>query len=215
MEQNALYNSSALKKVAPDLYKRFDLGIYIHQTYQYLKYIHSQKFDIADYSFYDAETTLCNYSLIQYQNILLSQGIDLHCPFLDEDVFHFLIHTPEVFKSDGKIPALPLQKILQGNLPQDDLNYEYQKGSYTLDNWVQNPELEEVYQFLFNGTLCESGIISEKGLRDTFQRRNLNSKTFEKLWSILILEVWFKLFINRPVYTYPEKGSLIDPSKKP
>ncbi len=214
MEQNALYSSSALKKMAPDLYKQFDLGIYIHQTYQYLKYIHSQNFDIADYSFYDAETTLCNYSLIQYQNILLSHDIDLHCPFLDEDLVHFLIHTPEVFKSHGKSPALPLQKILQESLSQEDLNYEYQKGNHYLDDWLQNPEIEEIYQFLFNGTLCESGIISEKGLRDTFKKRNLDSRAFEKLWSILVLEVWFKLFINRPVYTYPEKDTLIDPSKK-
>lgn len=210
MKQNCLYDQQLLKMVAPDLYPHFDFGVYVQQTFQYLKYIHSQKFNVTDYFFYDAETTLSNFLIIQYQNLFSAHDIKLFAPYLDMDLFLFLLHTPESLKSRRKRPALPLQHLLKDQLTAQELSYMHTVGPHYLSSWIDNPRLKEIFSLLSQGTLAESGIISQKGIESFVKKIHLYGRPFEKLWAILVLEVWFKLFVNRPVHTYPTSEPLVD-----
>lgn len=206
IRQKSLFTPNELKKIAPELYSQFDFDIYIHQTYQYLKYIHLQNFDISDYFFYDAETALCNDQLVQYNNILKGFDLQLHCPFLDEDLSLFLIHTPEKFKSRRKCSALPLHDSLKKYLEPSFLHYDYQRSPGFLNHLLQLDRVRLILEKLSKGSLCESGIISAKGLKEQLYQTPSTPRQFQRLWSLLILEVWFQLFINRPQYKYPEAG---------
>jgi asparagine synthase (glutamine-hydrolysing) len=210
IKQNSFFKVKELKKIAPALYKRFDFATYIQQTYQYLKYIHSQNFDLNDYLSYDAEMTLSNYLLVQYQNLMRSADINVINPFLDQDVFQFLLHTPEHLKSRRNNQAIPLQKILSPVLSKHQLAYDYQRDLHSMDasNW--NKEIQNLVKILSRGTLCESGLISQRGFIQEYTKGGKGCLKFRNLWSILILEIWFKLFVNRPVYSYPNSGSLVE-----
>ena len=206
--QNALYQKAELKKLSPILHREFDFDIYIQQTYQYLKYIHSQNFNISDYFFYDAETTLSNFLVVQYQNILHAKGIELSTPFLDQDLITFLIHTPEQFKSSRKKPMLPMQPLFEQTLDPNFSSYQLNKSIHYLNNWFHEKRVLEIFTKLKKGTLCESGIISVEYLSQILTTQPCKKRQFEKIWSLLILEIWFQLFMNRPVYSYPETSSL-------
>lgn len=208
VKQNSFFKVEELKKIAPALYKRFNFANYIQQTYQYLKYIHSQNFDINDYLSYNAEVTLSNYLLIQYQNLLRSAEIDVITPFLDQDLFQFLLHTPEYLKSHRNSQAIPLQKILTPVLSKAQLAHDYQRDVRSMDTWSWNKEIQNIVKILSRGTLCESGVISQRGFIQEYAKESKGCLRFRNLWSILILEIWFKLFVNRPVYAYPSSGSL-------
>ena len=63
---------------------------------------------------------------------------------------------------------------------------------------------------LTKGVLVESNIIDGKNLQKLLDEKNLEGHQFERIWSILVLEVWFRLFVNNPIYSYPEKDQTLE-----
>ncbi|MCH9633366.1 MAG: putative asparagine synthetase [glutamine-hydrolyzing] [Chlamydiae bacterium] len=206
VNQNALFNSSELMKIAPEVFKHFNYDIYLRQTYQYHKHLHSQKLNKNEPIHYEAETTLCNFSILQHQNIFKSENISVHSPFLDEDLFSFLIHMPESMKLEKDRSSTILESLMKENFNKENLQEHKQTHHDFLRNWFQNSTSSNVFEFITHGTLCESGLISKKELQKLFLHKKLSDKQVDKIWSILVLEIWFNIFINRPIHSYPSSN---------
>lgn len=214
MKQNALFSNKALKQLAPSLHKRFDQNLFLQQSYQYLKFILYQQFDVEDYLFFDAETTLCNRKLHVCDRLFQAHDINLECPFIDKNVMEFLIQVPEPLKSRNTKAAIPLQDILKKGCPDLGSSYFPKKNPWLLNGWIKDPKILEVFNLLPRGVLVQSGIIEAKTIQKELTNGIWKYHQFERLWSILVLEIWFNLFVNQPVHTYPKEGSIIESMKQ-
>lgn len=210
MKQQALFSRRSLKRVAPQLNGLFDLNLFLQQSYQYLKYILYQNLEVEDYLFFDAETALSNRLLVQYENLFQALGINFYSPYLDKDFLEYFIQLPEQFKSRGRKGGLPLYQLLKPELSEDQIGNFETRSAWFLSHWLQNPQMREVFKFLESGVLVESDIIDGNELRRALNQNKWKFHQFERMWAILILEIWFNLFINNPITRYPKEESLND-----
>lgn len=208
MKQQALFSKRSLRRIAPQLNGLFDLNLFLQQSYQYLKFILYQNFQVEDYLFFDAETSLSNRLLIQYENLFQALGIKFYSPYLDSDFIEYFIQLPEQYKSRGKKGALPLYELLQPELPEDRIGNFENRSAWFLSHWLQNPRMKEIFKLLESGVLVESNIINPRALRTVLKQNKWKYHQFERMWALLILEVWFNLFINNPITKFPKEESI-------
>lgn len=71
------------------------------------------------------------------------------------------------------------------------------------ENWCQDSGYREVFALLEKGLLVEEGFISPKWIRHHLGYPFLIESTFRKLFTLLVLEIWFRLFINQPPHKAP------------
>jgi asparagine synthase (glutamine-hydrolysing) len=65
--------------------------------------------------------------------------------------------------------------------------------------WRSLPEFREIFRTLEKGLLVEEGLISAKWIRHQLGYPYLIPSSFRQLWALLCLEIWFRLYINKPI----------------
>ncbi len=210
IKRQALFSQKSFKHIAPSLHGLFDINLFLQQSYQYLKFILYKNFKVQDYLFFDAETSLSNCLLVQYERLFNAQGVSFYSPYFDHDVMQFLFSVPEGLKFKGKQAAVPLHMILQDEFKGEQLMGFPTQNPWFLTQWLNNPKLKNIFQMLTKGVLVEANIIDGKNLQKALDNKIWKYHQFERLWSILILEIWFRLFVNNPIYSYPEENQSLE-----
>jgi asparagine synthase (glutamine-hydrolysing) len=206
LNQNALFTHKIRLAAAPRIAHLFDPNIFLHRFYN-LSRIHSK---ISTYLYLDIKTSLVDNYIMQYERFTTAQGLDWRTPFLTQPIVEYLAGLPEQDKLMEPESFFALKTILKGCLPSTVINRpkKTQKGS--LNSWGGEPEVIKYFQKLSKGALVEAGIISEKWLRQNTATSQKCIESFRCLWSILALEIWFRLYINNPIQSKPPKISLND-----
>ncbi len=210
VQQQSLFSLRSLKKVAPALDGLFDVHLFLQQSYQYLKFILSQNFSIEDYLFFDAETSLSNRLLFQYEKLFESFNVNFFSPFFDRDFVDYMLQIPESFKFKGKKFGTPLYDLLQKDFKAEELLNFQDRNPWFLSNWMNHPKVKSIFNMLPKGVLVESNIINGENLKKVLDKGVWKYHQFERLWAILVLEIWFHLFVNNPIYSYPEEGQSLE-----
>lgn len=205
LKGEALFSQKSLRSIAPDLSKLFDVNQFLEQSYQYLNFVLYQDFNLQDYLFFDATTTLSNCLLIQHEKLFSAHQMQLHSPYLDKEVLEFLSAMPPALKYRGYNEALPLREILKEAQKTEPNGNFYSKNPNFLSHWLNQPKVRAIFNILPYGVLAESNIIDGKNLKKMLKSSLIQKHQFERLWAILVLEIWFYLFVNNPIYTYPTK----------
>jgi hypothetical protein len=69
----------------------------------------------------------------------------------------------------------------------------------TIEEWCHSSYIREVFELLEEGALAQQEIISPKWIRHQLGYPHLVPKIFKKMWAILVLEIWFRLYITQPI----------------
>lgn len=202
---NTLFGETEIPLVAPRLGGYFDPSLFL-QRFPELRALGST---MAAFLFLDGKTVLPDRLIPQYDRFGPAHGIECVTPFLDRFLVAFLASVPEEQKISGGVTARPLQQILAARFP--DLTFSHPTPHTLLPlSWLQEPQVMEVFQLLSRGALVDSGWISGPWIRSALSRRQLSAETFRKLWGILILEIWFRLYIYEPISFTPPDLPLLE-----
>ena len=99
---------------------------------------------------------------------------------------------------------------MKNNFPKSVVQRNKHTRKQFLNSWKSSLPFRDAISLLEKGILVESGYISSKALRQLFEGKKSKEPSFISLWSILTLETWFQLFINRPVTDFPSNVSLLE-----
>lgn len=196
--ESGLFKENARKSASPSLKHYFNLEVFSQRFHRLTNLPGTQ---IASL-YFDIKTSLPDLQLHQYDRLFSSNNVQMLSPFLDNDLINFLTSVPQKHLLEGNLLQSLLQK-LSPNLPH---NISNRPRSYTL--WGRSKQLRLIFSSLENGRLVEEGLISRKWLQKQVNYPNLTDLAFKQLWSILTLEVWFRLFINRPIGMQPHDISV-------
>ncbi|MCP5469959.1 MAG: hypothetical protein H7A36_05585 [Chlamydiales bacterium] len=188
----ALFKGETRKKASPFLYRYFDPEVF---TQRFHRLTHTSGGAFASL-YYDLKTALPNHHLIQLDRLLSPFGTQVFAPFLDNDVVDFSAALPDEVKFAEKVPGAVLHS-LWGRLTMK----EEVKPSPPLmaPSWSNHPRLRAIFLSLTKSRVVEEGLISARWIAEQCAPKDLTDIAFRELWAILVLEVWFRLFINRPV----------------
>jgi asparagine synthase (glutamine-hydrolysing) len=131
--------------------------------------------------------------------------LDWHTPFLNRNIVEYLAGLPEPQELEETETALFLKALIKDIFPPQIVNRPKRIRRTFLSSWALEPEIGEVFQKLTSGTLVETGLISKSWLEEQLKHKQVS---FRYLWAILMLELWFKLYINHPIASQPPDVSI-------
>jgi asparagine synthase (glutamine-hydrolysing) len=206
LKQNALFDERELKKASPKLYNLFNLEMFL-QKFHHIIRIPST---ISSLIYFDVKTRLPDQYILQYERMTGAFGLEWNTPFLEKYILEYLASIPEPEQLSVSETALYLKAILSPVFSEHIINRPKRTRKDFLRNWVESPELVAAFQKLSKGTLAESGLISEKWLRLNTSTPYYRGEKFRCLWAILMLEIWFRLFLNRSIQIDVPNMPLLD-----
>jgi asparagine synthase (glutamine-hydrolysing) len=172
LSQIALFKGMERKHVSPSLYHQFDPEIFIERFHRIseVKGEHDLMF------YFNAKTKIPDSILLQHENLSAPFSIDISAPFLESQVLNFATSVE--------------MNVASSYFRQDER---------VTNSLCRSPYFRELFELLTRGVLVRQDLISAKWIRHQLGFPFLVPGAFKKLWAILILEIWFRLYINQPI----------------
>ncbi|MDF1859075.1 MAG: asparagine synthase (glutamine-hydrolyzing) [Verrucomicrobiales bacterium] len=141
---------------------------------------------------------LPNDYLIKIDVASMRHGLELRSPFLDRDLADLSETIPSSLKVRGGIQKFLLKKLAERYLPKEVIYRKKQGFSLPIRDWFRGDWALITKEFLLHGQLRETGWFDMPYL-DGLLNRHINGMEdhTHRIWSLLVLEVWFRLFITK------------------
>ncbi len=188
-----LFENKERKKASPLLYYKFDPEIFTHRFHKLTTI--KGKFD--PFLYFDAKTSLPDSVLTQYERLFAPFSLKLIAPFLDHRLVQFMASVPESIKGEKEIPGVMLRHHLN-KLGAYSPEFPETEDPF-INQWKNLDEFRTIFKTLERGLLAEEGMISPKWIRQQLGYPYLIPSTFKQLWALLTLEIWFRLYVNKPI----------------
>ena len=154
--------------------------------------------------YFGLKTWLPHDFCMKADKMTMAYGIEERAPLLDYRIMNFAFSLPAHEKIRNGTGKYILKKVMGPLLPWSIIYRKKHGYNAPMDQWFKG-ELKDVLGSLLEGrehSLYDSGY-AEKLLSD-FQRTGSNYKmnfwNAQKLWSVLVFEVWYRIFIEKIDY---------------
>lgn len=144
----------------------------------------------------DFRRRLPEYILVRSDKMSMANSLELRVPFLDNRVVDFATRLPTRLKLNSLKDKYLLRLAYSNILPQSLKKRRKLAFSAPLDSWLK----PLISKYLRNSELVSEGILVKKEVE-----KILNGNAFykgrlsEKIFSLIILELWFRIFITRTI----------------
>lgn len=206
MRHNAIFNEASLEQASPELSKAFDPEIFLHKFHNLSRI----KSTLASYLYFDVKTRLPDSYILQYDRMTAAHNLQWHAPFLNGHIVEYLASLIEPESINEKNTAQFLKGILQEVFPDFIIERPKKPRHGFLKSWATEPQIAVVLKLLPLGRLAETGLISREWLEEKTGTAEALTQNFSLLWSILTLEIWFRLFITKPISASPPIISVLE-----
>lgn len=206
LRANALFSSTELEEISPALCDLFDPEVFLSKFHN-LGHIVSPT---STYIYFDVKTSLPDLYILELERMTAAFALQWHTPFLDRKVIEFLASVPLEEQLPEKDTASFLKTIMNAVFPPSIVNRPKRRRPEFLKDWIENSELHLIFSDLTKGTLVEVGLVDDEWIKQAVKTPESRKENFHYLWSILTLEIWFKLFINNPIRNEPPNMSVRD-----
>jgi asparagine synthase (glutamine-hydrolysing) len=128
----------------------------------------------------------------------MSHALEVRCPFLDTDVVEFCARLPmrALMRTRGKHV---LREAVRDLLPAPILTRGKMGFGIPLDHWMRRDLRETLREALLGKTARERGLFDMKYIERLVATVDTANPEMYRLWTLLMLELWFREFIDRPV----------------
>ena len=199
--QNQLFSFSHFHSLSPQLSQIFDPDLFLQKFHNISKIPHI----VSACVYLDMKTRLPDHYILQYDRLMTANGLDWRTPYLDKDLIEYAASIPE-----PDTESTYLRDLYRGKFPDYLVDRPKKTRRSFLNDWVNRSELKELFPLLKNGTLVNTGLISKKWVEQMCEREETMESSFRFLFSVLILEIWFRIYINKPLTCTPPKQSVRD-----
>lgn len=147
----------------------------------------------------DVNTYLPDDLLVKVDIATMAHSLEARSPFVDHKVMEFAASLPSALKVRGRVTKYILKRAMRPFLPPEVINRPKMGFGVPIDRWFR----EEIYE-LASDTLLGSKARGRGLFRPDYVQRLLHEHkagigTWHfQLWNLLMLEMWFQRFIDRP-----------------
>lgn len=204
LQRNAIFDEATLAKASPTLASYFDPEVFLHK-FHHLARIKSLT---ASFLYFDVKTRLADCFILQVEKLTAAHGLTWETPFLERHLVEFLASLPEPEHLTEIETGRFLKALLKDRFPPKFLQRPKRTRKGLLHPWGQDPEIRSLFEKLRSGVLVDNHLISSDWLHQQLKTPEKTQESFNLLWSILMLEIWFRLFINNPIQVHAPEMSV-------
>ena len=135
---------------------------------------------------------LPDYILTRADKMTMAHSLEMRVPLLDNRVVDFAMKLPWDLKLCGSTDKYLLRYAFRDLLPRRVIRRAKMPFQAPFEKWL--PQL--VPKYLADSQLAHEGIVSGKGLAQLLSDDKISGRN-DKIFTILVLELWFRLYITR------------------
>jgi asparagine synthase (glutamine-hydrolysing) len=188
-EQEKLFSDRLLEELP-------DLGAAVYQNS--LAYWNKSSGDLIERLLYTDIKTYLVELLMKQDNMSMAASIESRVPFLDHVLVEFTAGIPARFKTRGLSGKMVLRSAVEDLLPKETLRRRKMGFPTPWRDWLAGPRLDRVEELLLGPRSVRRGIFKRQSLQRLFaEHRARHADHGDKIWRLLNLELWHRLFIDR------------------
>jgi asparagine synthase (glutamine-hydrolysing) len=167
--------------------------------YLIAKFEESGSNDLIDQLLYvDINSYLPEDLLVKVDIATMANSLEARVPFLDHEFMEMVAQIPSHLKLNGTKSKFLLKKTFEGLLP--NIIFERKKMGFgvPLSRWFRNELRDYIYEVLLDHKTLKRGYFRREGIERLLNDHiALRYDHAGKIWALLFLEMWFRIFIDK------------------
>jgi asparagine synthase (glutamine-hydrolysing) len=145
----------------------------------------------------DIKTYLVELCMKQDQ-MSMAASVESRVPFLDHELVEFALNIPAGLKTRGLTGKRILKSAMKGLVPDSILNRRKMGFPTPLSDWLVGSQVDTIEHLLLEGRSLNRGLFKPESLRRLFAEHRTSYRDHSsKLWRLLNLELWHRVFVDR------------------
>jgi asparagine synthase (glutamine-hydrolysing) len=147
----------------------------------------------------DILTYLPDDLLVKMDIACMAHGLETRSPMVDHALVEFAARLPSDLKLRHGVKKYLLKRVAQSRIPASILDRPKQGFGVPIAEWLRGPLRDLLHDTLFGQAARERGLFEPHMLRRLIHEHDHNiGERHPQLWALLMLELWFARFIDRP-----------------
>jgi asparagine synthase (glutamine-hydrolysing) len=127
----------------------------------------------------------------------MAHALEVRCPFLDTDVVEFAARLPRRMLRRLRGKHL-LRRAVRDLVPAAVMRRHKRGFGLPLRRWMRHDLRSLIGDVLLDRTARERGLFEPREVRRLIEAVDHDRDAPDRVWTLLILELWFREFIDRP-----------------
>jgi asparagine synthase (glutamine-hydrolysing) len=145
----------------------------------------------------DIMTYLPNDLLVKVDIATMAVSLEARSPFLDHHVIEFAASLPEKIKLRGLTTKYLLKRTLRDLIPPENLDRRKMGFGVPIGHWFRGKLASFLREELLSEKALSRGLFSRDEIQRMVEHHSQGQKDHSnQLWTLLMLELWFKRFID-------------------
>ncbi len=148
--------------------------------------------------FLDINTYLPEDLLVKMDIATMANSLEARVPFLDHQFMEFIATIPSRLKLRGTATKYILKESFKKFLPEAIFKRRKMGFGVPVSRWFRNELKDYVYEILLDSRTLNRGYLRREGIEHLLNDHvALRYDHSSKIWALLFLEVWFRVFIDQ------------------
>jgi asparagine synthase (glutamine-hydrolysing) len=153
---------------------------------------------LLDRLLYADTRTYLHELLMKQDQMSMAASIESRVPFLDHPLAEFAARLPARLKLDGFTTKAVLRRAMKGLLPEPILSRKKMGFPVPVGPWLRGPWSGLLDDLVTGERALARGLFDPAAVRTLVAaHRNGQAGCSERLWALLTLEVWQRIFLDR------------------
>lgn len=136
--------------------------------------------------------------LMKQDNMSMAASVESRVPFLDHVLAEFAVQIPAQFKTRGLSGKRILKSAVKDLLPRSVLHRSKMGFPTPWRSWLDSGLLDAIERLLLDPRSLERGLFRPEAVRRLFAEHRMHHRDHsDRLWRLLNLEVWHRVFLDR------------------
>lgn len=145
----------------------------------------------------DTMTYLPNDLLVKMDIASMTVSLEARSPFLDHHLMEFAASLPESLKLRGMTTKYLLKRVLKQFVPEENLTRAKMGFGVPIGHWFRGTMQPFLRETLLSEKALSRGLFNRASVRQLVDQHVANKVNHDhRLWSLLMLELWFQRFID-------------------
>jgi asparagine synthase (glutamine-hydrolysing) len=156
--------------------------------------------DPLDRVFYaDSQTYMIDDVLTKVDRMSMAVSLEAREPLLDHKLLELAARVPASLKLRRGRSKYLLRRLLERRVPRSIVERGKSGFAAPIGEWLRGPLAPMAADLLLDGRLKSRGLFVDREVRRLWQdHRSRRADHPHRLWQLLMLELWFRTFIDRP-----------------
>lgn len=190
---------------SPDFHQSLDASDPI--GYMQSLFAHSDKDSILDRMLRaDTQAYLPGDLLVKVDRMSMAHSLEARSPFLDHKLVEFSASVPTNIKFRHRQLKHLLKLLAHDKLPREIVNRRKHGFAVPVGRWMKKELRPVVEESLLSSHLAKEGVFSQSSIGKLWREHlSIDGRDAhgERLWALLNIELWFRMFIESSSITEP------------